>query len=226
MYYLQISNSLISNSGTLLLLAAIIVLSIICFNNRQLFYKLAFVPYDIQHHKQWYRLITGGFIHADYTHLLFNGLALYSFGVSGMENIINNFTGLGRFGFILFFLVATIVAHLPTFFRQKNNSAYVGIGASGATSALVFASIVIAPWQTMFFFFVPCPAIVFGVLFLALSYYFTKRGGGGNIGHEVHLYGALFGLGFMFLIKPSLLNSFINKLLNPPPISEMFNFLP
>lgn len=93
---------------------------------------------------------------------------------------------------------------------------YNSLGASGAVSAIVFASILFEPWNPIYLFFIPIgiPAVIFGVAFLAISQYLGNRGGD-NINHDAHFYGALFGLLFTIVMKFSILLDFFQKLMSP-----------
>ena len=57
---------------TYILIAITAIVSYLSFNNSQLFNKLAFIPYRVIRSKEWYRLVTHGFVHADLTHLFVN----------------------------------------------------------------------------------------------------------------------------------------------------------
>jgi len=91
------------------------------------------------------------------------------------------------------------------------------VGASGATSALVFAFILFDPWQ--WFLFPPLPALLFGVAYLWYSSYMDKRGMD-NIGHNAHFWGAVYGIVFTLisaaLLRPEMLNAFLVQLLKGP----------
>ena len=50
---------------TYVIIGVTVVVSYICFGNHELFRKLAFIPYCTVHNREWYRLITHGFVHAD-----------------------------------------------------------------------------------------------------------------------------------------------------------------
>ena len=67
-------------SITLLLIAATVLVSWLSFNNPQLLERLILWPPAIERRKQYDRLLTHGFIHADFQHLLFNMITLYFFG--------------------------------------------------------------------------------------------------------------------------------------------------
>jgi membrane associated rhomboid family serine protease len=65
---------------TLLLIAINVVFSVIGFSNQQLVSKTIMWPYYVKREKQYYRMITSGFLHADWMHLFFNMFTLYFFG--------------------------------------------------------------------------------------------------------------------------------------------------
>ena len=62
--------------------------------------------------------------------------------------------------------------------RHKNNEWYNAVGASGAVSAVVFASIILYPAGGVYLFFIPVeiPSPIFGILYLFYSAYMAKRG--------------------------------------------------
>jgi membrane associated rhomboid family serine protease len=98
-------------------------------------------PYLIDRKKQYWRFISSGFIHADFTHLFFNLFSFYFFGTQ-LEYIFSViFPGMGPQMFVLFYLLGILVADLPTYFKQKNNAYFNSLGASGAVSAVIFAGI-------------------------------------------------------------------------------------
>lgn len=199
------------NHTTVIIIITVII-SLLAWQNRTLMGRLIFDPISVTRFKQYDRFITHGFIHADGMHLLFNMFTLYFFGRVIERFYINKF---GSLGFVAFYVLAIIVAIIPTYLKHKNNSRYLSLGASGAVSAVLFAFILFAPWETLYFFGVlPIPAIVFAVLYTAYSVYAERRGTG-NTNHSAHLVGAAFGVVATILIEPSLALHFINALLNP-----------
>lgn len=196
---------------TIIIIAITVVISFICFSNRGLKSQLIFYPPAIKS-GQLYRFITHGFIHADMNHLLFNMFTLYFFGTA-IEDLYKPY--LGGFGFVAFYLLAIVVAILPSYLKHINDSNYASLGASGAVSAVLFAYILLAPWNMLYFFgAVPIPAIVFAVGYVAYSIYSQKRAKD-NINHSAHLWGAAFGIAATIALKPQVVNYFIEKLLNP-----------
>jgi membrane associated rhomboid family serine protease len=196
---------------TLILIGITCAVSWMAFNNRPLMDRLILWPPAIDKHKQYDRLVTYGFIHADFGHLLFNMITLFFFG-RVMEGVI---AGLSTpWAYPLFYLAALVVSILPTYLKNQHNPNYLSLGASGAVSAVLFAYILIAPWQLIFVFFVPLPAIVYAALYVGYSIWMDKRGGD-RINHSAHLAGAAFGVLFMAIMEPKVLGYFLQQLMNP-----------
>ncbi len=196
-------------SHTTAIVIITVVVSFLAWQNRLLMGRLIFDPISIVRYKQYDRFITHGFIHADSMHLLFNMFTLYSFGRAIEDFYIRRF---GNFGFVLFYLLAIVVAIIPSFLKNKNNSRYLSLGASGAVSAVIFAYILFAPWSMLYFFgILPIPAIVFAVLYVAYTTYADRRGTD-NINHSAHLYGAIFGVLATIISEPSVVIHFVDAL--------------
>jgi len=157
--------------------------------------------------RQYERLLTHGFIHADLTHLVFNMVALYAFG-RGIERLFTPY--IGALGFLLFYLSAIVVAILPTYLRHRHDPHYRSLGASGGVSAVVFAMVLINPWSMLLVFFIPMPAVVFGVVYIAYSIWMDRRGGD-NINHSAHLWGAGYGMLFTVLMEPQVAVRFMQQ---------------
>ena len=185
-------------SITVIIIIITAILSIGGFSNQKVIDDLIFHPPAISRRKQWYRFITCGFIHADVFHLVFNMYALYSFG-RGIETLFGMYFGdNASILYIAMYLSALVICLLPTYLKNTDNYYYRSLGASGAVSAVVFA--VIAFWPTSEIGFVlipglPFPAFIFGVLYLVITAYLDKRGGG-NINHSAHLWGSIYGVVF------------------------------
>jgi membrane associated rhomboid family serine protease len=90
---------------------------------------------------------------------------------------------------------------LPTYAKHKNDSSYRSLGASGAVSAVIFAYIMLNPLQGIGIIFIPgihLPAFIFGFLYIIISSWLDKRGGG-NINHSAHIFGGLYGIAFLIV---------------------------
>lgn len=202
---------------TIAIIAITVLTSIMAFSNVELFYRLALRPYNMSHGNEWWRIITHGFIHGDYTHLLINMLVFWSFGTN-VERVFNSLAAQGvisngNMWFLILYFGALAAASAKDVVGQKNNPMYSSIGASGAVSAVVFTSIFFSPWSKIYFMaVVPIPAILFGIFYLWYENYQAKRGGG-KINHSAHIYGAIFGFLFPIAMDPSLAIHFINQLM-------------
>lgn len=176
------------------------LISIGGFSNQKIIDDLIFYPPAISQRNQWYRFITCGLIHADVGHLIFNMLSLYLFGRFVEEKFIEIFAQNGKLIYLLMYVTSLVVCLLPTYFKNKDNYQYRSLGASGAVSAVVFAGLMIAPYVQVGFFLIPpiIPGFIFGPLYLLITAWLDKRGGG-NINHSAHLWGALYGLLFIIV---------------------------
>jgi membrane associated rhomboid family serine protease len=191
---------------TVLIIAITAIVSIIAFSNRELFRRLAFNAYDIKHFRNSYRFLSYALIHADWIHLLVNMMVLYSFGRI-VETYYGAYFGLkGTLYYLLLYVGGTALSTLPSYGKNKENYSYTAVGASGAVSAILFASIVFLPLGRIVIFPIPIgiPAIIFGPLYLIYSAYMGKKNID-NIGHDVHFWGAIFGFAFTILLKPVLM---------------------
>jgi len=175
-------------------------------------------PYATYHKKEWYRIVSHGFLHADWVHLFVNMFVLFSFG-RVVESIFKQLAYEGIIKspvltFVILYFGSMIMATITTIKKQKDNQWYNSVGASGAVSAVIFTSIFFQPLANLYFYAViPIPGIVFGILYLAYSHYMSKRGGD-NINHDAHFIGAVFGFLFPILLEPKLFFVFINQLLS------------
>ena len=160
--------------------------------------KMIFYPPAVSKSKEYYRFITSGFIHADIGHLAFNMVSFYFFAILVEPKFIEYFGSYGRLAFMLMYLMALVVCLLPTYSKNKDNSYYRSLGASGAVSAVVFAGLMISPLSMIGFFIIPpiIPGFIFGPLYLILSAYLDRKGGD-NVNHSAHIWGALFGVVFI-----------------------------
>lgn len=198
---------------TIIIIILTVAASIAAFQSEDLMNKWIMNPYSIKHRNQWYRFITSGFIHANWMHLLFNILVFYSFAPIVKSYYDYNFDNRSTWYFIVLYLGGMFISDLPTYIRHKDHSWYNSLGASGAVSAVLFAYVFLDPLGTIYFYFIPLPGIIMGVLYLGYSWYMAKQGGD-NINHDAHFYGAVFGVVFTLLLKPSSGLDFINKLLH------------
>ena len=200
----------------IVIIASTVIVSARAFQDRGLFHKLLFSSYLISTRKQYYRLFSHAWVHGDWMHLLVNMFVLYSFG-NFLIQAFNHYLNINsNILFVVFYLLALPVSSIYSLRKEKNNPYYNAVGASGAVSAVVFASIFYDPWNLLYFFgLIPIPGFVFGIGYLIYSYRMGQKGTD-NIGHDAHFWGAIFGFCFPILMKPDSIFIFINHLFSWP----------
>ena len=186
-------------SITLIIVAATSIISFMAFSNQNLLDQFIFYPPAVRR-GQWYRFLSCGLIHADWGHLIFNMLALYMFGEIVELRYVEVFGQSGKLIYLAMYVLALAASVIPTYFNNKDNYHYRSLGASGAVSAVIFAGILFEPLVGIGLFFIPVylAGFLFGILYLLVSGWLDRKGGG-NINHSAHIFGALFGIAFTII---------------------------
>lgn len=199
-------------SITLIIIILTVATSLWAFNNSEVFRKSLMNPFLVFHKKQYWRMLTSGFIHGSYIHLGFNMFTFYFFGLSVEYTFQQMMGGTGLVVFVLFYLSAIVISDLPTAFKQRNNLNYNSLGASGAVSALVFASIIYYPLNKIYLFgILGIPGFILGILYVLYSY-FSGKNMSDNINHEAHLYGSIYGIIFAIAVSPGSVPEFFRQI--------------
>lgn len=191
------------NTILLIIIAATSVFSYIAFSNQQLFDKYKFNVGAILRDKEYIRLLSAGFLHADLMHLLLNMYVLYNFSYPIFE-------AFGTVGFLLIYFGAVLLGNLFSLYLYKNQSWYSAIGASGGVSGIIFASVALYPNLIQIgIIFLPSefslPGYIFGFLYFGYSVYMMLNPKqNDNIGHAAHLGGAFFGLVYVVFTFPAM----------------------
>ncbi|MFY8022325.1 MAG: rhomboid family intramembrane serine protease [Bacteroidia bacterium] len=194
---------------TFVLILITVGISIQAFYQAGVMDKLILNPYSIKHQNEWWRMLSSGFLHADWSHLLMNMFVLFAFG-SEVEAYYNLFFGpSGKVLFPLLYVSSIIAANASSYYKNQNNTYYNSLGASGATSAIVFASILFNPMQKFYF---GIPGILMGIIYLVYSNYAAKQNAD-RINHEAHFYGAVYGVLFTLVLKPQIGLYFIDQII-------------
>lgn len=158
--------------------------------SHDLIYVFGVIPSDvIERHWIW-QPITYMFMHAGPTHILFNMLGVWMFGVELERMWGTNFflryyavTGIGA-------AITTIVVSLLPFEVTARTYGTVTVGASGALFGLLLAFALYYPDRPILMAMLfPIPAKYFVVIIGALSYFSSP----GGVAHAAHLGGVVFG---------------------------------
>ncbi len=185
----------------IIIIAATAIISYFGFSNAELFEKYKFNVGAIKHHKEYIRLISAGFLHADWLHLILNMYVLYSFSPPIMATF-------GMVGFLIIYFGSVIAGNLFSLYVYGNQSWYSAIGASGGVSGIIFASVALYPDLIKIgIIFLPpelsLPGYLFGLLYFGYSVYMMLNPRPhDNIGHAAHLGGAFFGLVYTVATLP------------------------
>ena len=193
---------------TVIIIAITCIVSILCFNGTLNGNKLIFNAYQVWHRKEWYRMLTSGMIHSGWGHLFFNMLTLYFFGRVVEQYFSAAFGGvLGTVLYVVLYVSALAISSLGDLVKYRNNWNYNALGASGAVSAVLFASILFAPKMGIYIYLIPIPVpgYMFAPLYLLYCWYMAKRNMD-NIGHTAHFWGAVYGILFPIICKPDVLS--------------------
>lgn len=189
---------------TLIIIIINIVISYKGFTDILFFEKYEFRIDRILYNKEYIRLISSGFLHLNWVHLIFNMVSLFFFAPT-LEAIM------GIPFFLTIYFTALIGGNICALFLRRNHTDYSTVGASGAVSGVIFAVIALFPDLRMGMMFLPIamPAWIYGLLYIIYTIYSIKERRD-NIGHEAHFGGALAGMFAALLLYPSaLVNNYI-----------------
>jgi membrane associated rhomboid family serine protease len=197
---------------TIILIAITVAVSFAAFKSAKLMDLLQFNASKIFHKHEYHRLITHAFIHANWEHLFVNMIVLFSFGSAIEIYFKSHFGSNNILYFFLLYFGGILASNIYALIKHRNNYFYNSVGASGAVSSVLFASIFFDPWNMIYFFgILPIPGIVFAVLYLVYSYQMSNKQKD-NVAHDAHFLGALYGFIFPILLNPVLFEVFLDKL--------------
>ncbi len=188
------------NQIVLLLIVANVLFSLNGFKDNVFFNKYKFQIGAIKQGDKL-RMITSGFLHADWIHLGFNMYTLYFFG----KTVAFSF---GNIYFLVIYFGSLLAGSIYSFSQHKGNDYYSAFGASGAVSGIVFSAIILYPEMELMMLPIPIPlpGYVFGIGYLLYSIYGMKSRLG-NIGHSAHLGGAIGGYALTLFLRPSVVSN-------------------
>ncbi len=204
--------ALLSVSSILILLN--IIISYRGFKDRSFFDKYAFTIDKVYTYKDYKLLITSGFLHVSWTHLIFNMFSLYLFSAN-IESTI------GPINYLIIYTAGLLGGNLLSLFIHRYHADYSSVGTSGAIFAIMFSAIAIFPGLKIGFFFLPAfPGWLLGLVFVLVSIY-GIRSRTNNIGHDAHLGGGLAGMLVALILYPSniVVNTFAITVVAVPAIA-------
>lgn len=175
------------------IIAITVIISLAGFQNVSVFEKYKFNVSAIKYKKEYIRLLSAGFLHADWGHLFFNMLTLYFFAPIVLYVY-------GILGFLIVYIGSIIIGNLFSLYLYQKQGWYSAIGASGGVSGVLFAAVAYAPKEIEVNF---VPGFIFGALYFSYSVYMMLNPKPhDNIGHAAHLGGAAFGLVYAVATEP------------------------
>lgn len=190
---------------TVAMIAANIVASVFAFSNADFYEQNLFRVGNILRRREYHRIVTSGFLHVNPTHLFLNMFVLYMFGPP-LEDL------LGSGGFLVVYFGSLLGASFWMLVDKRAQLNYSAVGASGAVSGVILGFCLFYPFvQLLLFFIVPMPAVVFGIGYIAISFWLSRRESA-MIAHGAHLGGALAGLVLTVIVRPDALSRFLEAL--------------
>lgn len=164
-------------------------------------------PFEVINQRVYSPIVTCGFVHGDFGHLLFNMLTLYFFG-PGLERTI------GTPNFVALYFIALVVSSVGTVIRHRRDRNYASLGASGAIVGVLFAYICYYPTRMLYVFFaLPIPAVLYAVLYLGYTWWAARNMRDG-INHDAHFDGALTGLLFVVITDSDAIGDAMQQIVN------------
>src|SRR5437867_1045339 len=166
---------------TFLIIGLTILVSYFGFRSDAVEEKYIFNPERILAGKEFHRLITSAFLHADWWHLLLNMVSLYFFGPA----IELTF---GKANLLVIYCGSVLGGNLVSLYVHRHHD-YRAYGASGGVCGVIFASILLFPGMRLSAFPLPypIPTWLWVIGFVLASFYGMKANNKGNIGHDAHL---------------------------------------
>ncbi|MBX7057008.1 MAG: rhomboid family intramembrane serine protease [Leptospirales bacterium] len=170
--------------------------------------RALFIPYETAQGRNWEGVFLSMFTHANWAHFVFNMLSFYFFAPLTAQ-------AMGDIAAVILYLVAGVGGSILVYIVRHKDPRYSCLGASGAVSGIIFASILFQPQMNIYFMFVPLPipGPIYALLYLALTYYMMKRGGDG-ISHEAHFGGAITGIVAAIVTDPGSPARLLQRMLN------------
>ena len=153
-----------NDSGGMGMLWALIIINAVMFlvvarPGGEPYYRLAL--HCVRGNFKFFQLVTAGFLHYDFMHILFNMYGLYIFG-----KLVAPHLGAGRF---LALYLAGVLCGNVLFLVLNLNSRVSLVGASGAVCAVMMAAAMLEPDQRFLMLFMPFTPIKTSTLIICYT---------------------------------------------------------
>lgn len=167
-----------------------VLIFLFTFVSPQLYIYLSMIPSYILYEHWYWQFFTYMFVHADFSHIFFNMLALFMFGMPVERRI-------GSKEFLTFYLTTGTFSGIFSFVAYLAAGTNVFLmGASGAIYGVLLAFAVLYPYARIFVFgLLPMRAPVLVILYACIELFNQVFGRSGGVAHLTHL----AGLGFAYL---------------------------
>lgn len=181
---------------TILFIVSTGIVSVMAFSNPALLGRLMLDARAVQTRGEGWRMLTSGWVHADFFHLFVNMFSFWSFGV-----VIEQVLGPAVLALVY---VGGILGGSTLALALHRGQEYRAVGASGGVCAVIFASVLILPGSSIYLFLIPfpIPAQLYAFLFLGYTWFGMSRQGSDGIGHDAHFAGALVGVAVILVRAP------------------------
>ncbi len=185
---------------TILLILTNVIVTYKGLNDYGFFEKYKFNVGSIKR-GEYYRLITGAFLHAGWGHLAANMITLFFF-----MPVVEGF--FGPIGALTIYFVSLAGGNILAYYFHRKHDWYSAVGNSGAVNGILFASILINPGMKIIILPIPIPipAIIYGIGYLLYTTYGMQRQTG-SIGHEAHFGGAAAGMLTSAVFYPDIISA-------------------
>jgi membrane associated rhomboid family serine protease len=144
-------------------------------------------------HTQFWQLLTYMFVHANFSHIFFNMLGLFFFGLQLERRI-------GSTEFLIFYLVSGIGAGLISLLIfWLTGAPTVLLGASGAVFAVLLGFATYFPTAMIYVFgIIPIRAPILVLIYTAIELFSQFFGARSGVAHLTHLAG--FAVAYLYLV--------------------------
>lgn len=181
--------------GNILLVAINVILFIACMFTGDLLYHIgAFSIRNVIEDREWYRIVTSMFLHADIQHLFSNMLILYYIG-----NVVEKHIGCVPY-MIIYFLSGIVGNMLSAGYEMLTGSYVSSVGASGAVFGIEGALLML-----VIIYKGKCAEVTTGRLVFAIAFSLYCGFSSSNVNNAAHIGGVLAGFvaaGICWLLIP------------------------